>query len=155
MRFSFSSDLPSRSRSNPQPSCHLLSAPSQSSQALSCLYFHTSRKCTNRSINITFYLPDFLISYNNLSHFSSIHNTLYISGAQRLEITAILVLCQEPHQPLLQEYKTPPFQVLEKPPRLQGQAMAKSEFKPTPIQLQSFLPFHGHHSVFKWRKTEQ
>lgn len=50
-------------------------------------------------------------------------------------------MCQEAHQPLLQEFKTPPFQVLEKPPRLQGQAMAKPEFKPTPIQLQSFFHF--------------
>lgn len=90
------SDLPSRSCSNSQPSWCLLIAPYNSVNHSHV--FHRYSKCINRSINIILYLPDSLISRNHLSHFSFVHNTLYMLGAQLIEITTIcLVLCARNH----------------------------------------------------------
>ena len=47
-------------------------------------------------------------------------------------------MCQEPQEPPLEEYKTTPFQVQEKTPRLLMQSMAKSGFKPTSINSKAF-----------------
>lgn len=127
--------------------------PIQLRQSLSCL--PEISKCINRSINIILYLPDSLISRNHLSHFSFVHNTLYMLGAQLIEITTIcLVLCARNHiSYFYRNIKHQPLKYRRTPKATtatRGQVRIQAHIYSTP----ELLSFHGHCSAFEWRKTE-
>lgn len=66
-------------------------------RSLSCLYFHRTRKCTQRHKHYSL-SPSFSYSCYHLHHFSFTHHLLYRLGAQLIEISTVcLAMCAKNH----------------------------------------------------------
>lgn len=115
--------------------------PIQIHQSLSCLHFHRSWKCINRNINIILYRPDSLISCNHLSHFSFVHNTLYILGARLIKITPIcLVLCARNHiSHFYRNIKHQPLKYRRSPQGYQGSQWPSQNSSPHLLNSKAFV----------------